>query len=175
MAEITPPVQEANVFSADVKETIESQSVHHSFLLSFDVEPIEGRNGKFSAAFLPDAGIRDSCAFEVGVHDQRAQFAPGLLRGFAPGQKSLREGGAPQEAGNYAIENVLGVDQPFSVRILVKWSPKLGGSLVDAEIAGQRTMLSYRPELKVKRIRFHTERVVLHNVQIAHLEEKSRE
>ena len=175
MAEVTPPVQEAKVLSADVRETKNFQALHHSFLLSFDVKPTEARNGKFSTTFLADVGIPDSCAFEIGVHDQRAQFAPGSLLGFAPGQKSLRQGGSPQEACDYAIENLLGVDQAFSVRILVKWSPKLGGSLVDAEIAGQRTMLSYRPELKVKQIRFHTDRVVLHNVQIARLEENSRE
>ena len=171
MAEITPPVQEAKVLSADVSETIESQAFHHSFLLSFNVKPTAAGKGKFGTTFLPDVGVRDSCAFEIGIHDQRAQFAPGLLTGFAASQKTLREGGSPNEACNYAIENLLGVDKPFSVRILVKWSRKLGGSLVDAEIAGQRTMLSYRPELQVKKIRFHTDGAVLHNVQIAPLKE----
>ena len=88
---------------------------------------------------------------------------------FAGGVKSLREGGAPHSAGNYAIENLPGVDRPFAVRVIVMGGDKLGGSLVDAEIAGQRTMISYRPDLSVKKLVFRAEGVELTNVQIAAL------
>jgi len=40
---------------------------------------------------------------------------------------------------------------------------------VDAEIAGQRTMISYRPELTVGRLQFRVEGVQLDRVQIAPL------
>lgn len=44
----------------------------------------------------------------------------------------------------------------FTVRVMVKASDKIGGSLVDAEIAGQRTLISYRPDLTVRRMGFET-------------------
>jgi hypothetical protein len=43
---------------------------------------------------------------------------------------------------------------------------------VDAEIAGQRTMISYSPDLPLKKLAFHTEGVELNNVQIAPLKEQ---
>jgi hypothetical protein len=43
---------------------------------------------------------------------------------------------------------------------------------VDAEIAGQRTMISYSPDLPLKKLVFHTEGVELNNVQTAPLEEQ---
>ena len=89
------------------------------------------------------------------------------MDGFAAREKSLREGGAPQQAGNYAIENLIGVDGPFTVRVIVKGDDKIGGSLIDAEIAGQRTMISYRPDLTVKKLFFRAEGVEFKNVQIA--------
>ena len=55
--------------------------------------------------------------------------------------------------------------------MIVKGSDKIGGSLVDAEIAGQRTMISYRPDLTVKKMVFRTEGVELKNVQIAPLKD----
>jgi hypothetical protein len=47
----------------------------------------------------------------------------------------------------------------------------MGGALVDAEIAGQRTMISYREELTVKKMLFRMDGVELKNVQIAPLKE----
>ena len=83
--------------------------------------------------------------------------------------KSLREGGIPHLVGDYAIENLIGVEKPFQVRVIVKGCNKIGGSLIDAEIAGQRTMISYRPGLTVKKMVFRAEGVELRDVQIAPL------
>jgi hypothetical protein len=74
--------------------------------------------------------------------------------------------------GNYAIENLLGVDQPFTVRVIVKGCEKIGGSLVDAEIAGQRTMISYRPDLTVKNVVFRMDGAEVQEIQIAPLLER---
>ena len=51
--------------------------------------------------------------------------------------------------------------------MMVKNNSKLGGSLIDAEIAGQRTMISYRPDLEVKKLVVHPERVELRDMTIA--------
>ena len=89
-----------------------------------------------------------------------------------PRQKShCGEGSASQKQAiwNYAIEKLLDVDRPFTVRVIVKGDDKIGGSLIDAEIAGKRTMLSYRPELTAKRLMFRTEGIEVKDVEITAL------
>lgn len=54
-----------------------------------------------------------------------------------------------------------------SVRVFVKGDEKLGGSIIDAEIAGQRTLLSYRADLMVKKLVFRVEGIELKNVRIS--------
>ncbi len=44
---------------------------------------------------------------------------------------------------------------------------KLGGSLVDTGIAGQRTMISYRPNLIMQKLLFSADGVGFNNAQIA--------
>ena len=57
----------------------------------------------------------------------------------------------------------------FTVRVIVKGHDKLGGTLFDAEIAGQRTAISFHENRTVKKIHFRTEGVELKNVHIAPL------
>jgi len=140
-----------------------------SFLLEFTVLPAETREGKIGLSFLPENGEQGSCELQLCMEDLRAQFGPGSLNGFAGNQKSLREGGNPHSGGNYAIENLIGVEQPFTVRVIVRSDNKLGGSLIDAEIAGQRTMLTYREDLRVKKLLFRLENAELRNVRVAPL------
>jgi hypothetical protein len=45
------------------------------------------------------------------------------------------------------------MDQPFTLRILIKRDSQLGGTLIDCEIADQRTMLSFRPDVWVGTVR----------------------
>ena len=99
--------------------------------------------------------------------DDRAQFGPGASDRFAGPEKSLRERGAAN-----AIENLIDVDRPFTVRVIVKGDDKVGGSLIDAEIAGRRTMVAYRPDLTVRKIVCRTEGIELSTVQIAPLNDQ---
>jgi hypothetical protein len=57
-----------------------------------------------------------------------------------------------------------------TARVLVKSDDKIGGSIIDAEIAGQRTILTYRADLSVKKLHFRLENAELRNVQISALE-----
>lgn len=167
MQEVTPATEPPKTIVARLAETTTVAADSRSFLLAFDVHPKEAKKGRLGILLLPESGTQASCEVQIRLDDLRAQFAPGSLDHFAAPQKSMREGSVPHHAGNYAIENLLGVDKPFTVRLMVHSDDKIGGSLVDVEIAGQRTMLSYRPELTVKRLLFRTEGVELRNVQIA--------
>ena len=50
----------------------------------------------------------------------------------------------PDEAGDFAIGKIRGLDAPFKVRVENYFDKKAGISLVDVEIAGQRTMVTRR-------------------------------
>ena len=76
------------------------------------------------------------------------------------------EGGAPHDAGNYAIENIRDLDKPFTVRVIVKGEPKWGGSLIDVEIAGQRTMITHRPGLKAETLEITSTGAKIKNVRL---------
>lgn len=169
MKEVTPETESPRTLATRVAGTMTFPVDSRSFMLVFNVQPAEARKGKLGISFLPDYGEQASCELQVRLDDLRAQFGPGSLSRFAPTEKSLREGGAPEKVADYAIENLIGVDKPFTVRVLVKGCDKIGGSLIDAEIAGHRTMITYRPDLDVKRMVFRTEGVTLEGLQAAAL------
>lgn len=167
MKEIVPETEQPKTLAASVAETTTFPTDNKSFLLVFGVQPTEAKKGRLAILLLPQSGEQTSCELQIRLDDLRAQFGPGSRNKFAASQKSLREGGAPHGAGDYAIENLIGVDKPFTVRLIVKGDDKIGGSLVDAEIAGRRTMISHRPELTVDKLLFRVEDVELANVQVA--------
>ena len=141
-----------------------------SFLLTFDVTPVAS-DGKLTVNLLPsvDRGIQDACEWKLDNGEKRAQYT--LAGGESIRERSLREGGAPQQGRNYAIENLIDTDKTFTVRMLVKASDKFDGSLVDTEIAGKRTMVSYREKLTVERLQFHSENMEVNNVRLSPLAE----
>ena len=157
MDEITPKAGKSMLLGKALSGTTSFPVEHRACMLVFEVHPAAAGEGRLALVFLPEAGDEHACELQIRPCDQRAQFAPGSRHGFAPDEQSLREGGAPQHAGNYAIEQLIGTGGPFTVRIMVKGCDKIGGSLVDAEIAGQRTMISYRPELDVRKLLFRLE------------------
>jgi hypothetical protein len=169
MNEVLPPVASPIPLAAAISGQSAYTIASPSFTLDFDVHPGESGPGRLAVSFLPAHGDHLACEFQIGLADRRAQFGSTAAGAFAPSEKSLREGGAPEKAFNYAVENLLGTDKPFAVRIIVKYSPKIGGSLIDAEIAGCRTMISHRPELSVARIGFRTDAAGLSGVQLAEL------
>ena len=169
MKETTPRTGKPKTVAAKVVETATVPADGKAFMLTFNVQPAEAKKGRFGISFLSGDGEKAACELQIRLDDLRAQYGPGSLNNFAGREKSLREGGAPQGVRNYAIENLIGVEQPFLVRVIVKGCDKLGGSLIDAEIAGQRTMISYRADLTVKKLLFRTDGVELRNVQVAPL------
>jgi len=137
-----------------------------SFLLSFTVTPKAAAQGHVAVDLSGAAG---PCRFEIDLSSNRAQFAPVKEDGSSERQKSLREGCRICGTRQYAIENLIATDKPFAVRLIVKADPKSGGSMVDAEIAGCRTMLGFWPNLSVSAVSFNTGDVELTQVALAPL------
>lgn len=141
----------------------------HSFLLSFDVYPAKKKNGQLAVGFLA-AGDK-SAAMQIDLGTNTAQYNNSTKEGFAAPEHSLRQDASPHHVGNYAIENLSGTDKPFSVRIVVKNNPKLGGSIIDTEIAGQNTLISYRPGLTVANIAFNLKETNIRNIKLMKIED----
>lgn len=171
MPELTPATGAAKILAPSLAAAADFPVMDRSFLLSFEVQPAELKKGRLAIGFLPGAGTKSACEWQLRLDNERAQFAPYSPADFAGAQKSLREGGFPQSGSDYAIEHLIGVERPFTVRLLVKSDDKLGGSVIDAEIAGRRTMLTYRADLLVGKLFFRTEGADLRNVQLAPLQE----
>jgi hypothetical protein len=169
MKEITPQTGTPGTLAASMTTTTATPAGSGAFMLTFRLRVAEPGKGKLGISFLPKEGEQAACELQIRPEDRRAQFGPGSLTRFAGMQKSLREGGSPHSAGNYAIENLIGVDREFGVRVIVRGDEKLGGTLIDAEIAGQRTLITYRRDLTVKQMVFRPEGVELRNVQISPL------
>ena len=166
MTEVMPKSDTPRPLAVKIGEALTVPDDDRSFLLRFKVRAADAAKGRLAVSFLPERGERSACELQIRLDARRAQFGPGVLDRFADAEKSLREGGSAN-----AIENLLGVDRPFTVRVIIKGSDKLGGSVVDAEIAGQRTLISYRPDLTVRRLLFRTEGLELRDIQIAPLED----
>ncbi len=164
MEEVTPPTEKPKTLAARVAETTTFPTDCASFMLVCNVQPAEAKKGRFGISFLPESGEEAACELQISLDTLRAQLGPGSSAHFAAPEKSIREGGAAN-----AIENLIGIDKPFQLRVVVKGGNKLGGSLVDAEIAGQRTIISYRADLTARKLVFRTEGVDLTNIQLAPL------
>ncbi len=141
-----------------------------SFLLTFQVAAT-GRHQsghRLRLLLLPEEGEANACEWSIDLDSLRAQFAPGYTHQAAPRQKSLREGGSPNSAIDYAIEHLpLTKGKSIGVRLIATWNPKLGGAVLDAEINGQRTMICYRRGLRPARLMFCNEGTKVSKVQVS--------
>lgn len=172
MKELMPEMDNATSIVSDLKGSIFHNISTESFMLSFDVVPTKEKNGVLSVSFLPDEGTENGCEFQLRLDSLRAQYSNASFERYATTEKSLREGGRPHEARNYAIENLIGIDKSFTVRIIVKYNNKFGGVLIDSEIAEQRTMITYRPDLFVKKLMFKHNDISIKNIAIAPIKQK---
>lgn len=171
MEEIIPETNPAKILAKSITETAEFPTGTKSFMLSFEVHPDKAENGKIGILLQSENGENNSCEMQINPQEKLAQYNNGKINTFSEREKTLREGGSPNSGRNYAIENLVGVNQPFTVRMIVKGSDKFGGSLVDTEIAEARTMLSFRPDLTVKKVLLRTENIEIKNIKISELKE----
>ena len=93
---------------------------------------------------------------EFGVDPKRARAWYAYVRedGRRADAVTLREAGLPeargrryskpQECASYAIEHIRSLDRAYGVRLIVRYDPKSDVTILDAEIAGARTMICRR-------------------------------
>lgn len=169
LEEVTPATEAPVLLAPRVDGATRFPVGHRAYLLSCVAEPRIPGQGRLALTLMPAGELGKACELQVRLDTGPAQYGPGDGEGFALDQKSLREGGAPHHAGDYAVEHLVGTEGPFTVRVVVIRDDKLGGTLVDTEIAGQRTMISYRPDLAADELILRAEGVVLRQVEVAPL------
>lgn len=166
MDETMPPFKKPRQIANQINSRRELSLSSSSGLLTFDVTAIS-KDGKLDLTFLPERGTDEAFTWTIDLGEQRTQFSPSSQQR----QKTLREGGKPQAAEDYAIDH-LGTDlqsRTFPVRIILNDNPKLRGTLVDIEIAGRRTMISYRHKLLSRRIVVQPHQSKVTNLKFASL------
>ena len=169
MEEIIPATGKVKTLTKEINENSLFDVEAPSFLLTFDVEPGSQAQSKLGLLLLGSDENNHACEWLINPVAKKAQYGKGSTDAYADIEKTLREGGSPNSARNYAIENLIDTDKPFTVRMIIKFENKYGGSQIDTEIAGQRTMISFRPGLKIEKIRFKAEETDIRNVKIAPL------
>ncbi|MFT3749518.1 MAG: hypothetical protein QM768_14420 [Agriterribacter sp.] len=167
MKELIPATTDAVLLSKNAEQENAFPVKDENFILSFEVVPQKKKNGKVALSFLPaDGSNKKGCEMQINIAAFTAQYSDAVKDGFGEMQKSIRNGGNPSLVGNYAIENIMGVEKPFTVRILVKSNAKLGGTIIDTEIAGQNTLVTYRNGLNIENIFFNQEQANIRNIKI---------
>ena len=165
MEEIVPATERAVVCSPEERIVADEPS----FILTFDVEPDKDYRGRVGVALCGEDGSKSDCEWQMMLDRCRAQFSNAVEGDFAKSERTLREGGDASGAFNYAIAGGMPQKGKVQVRMCVYNHSKLRGSIVDVEIAGQRTMLSYRPDLQVEGVEFRTDGVKVKNIRKANL------
>lgn len=144
MPELMPATGQPKTLAASMTAAITFPVENEAFLLTFTVVPAEAKRGTLSVAFQPGAGEPGVHNLSINLKDQSAQFARSL-------------------------KHLIGINKPFTVRVIVKGDVKLGGTLFDGEIAGARTAVSFHENFTVKQLVFRAEGVELKDVQLAPL------
>ncbi|MBR5174731.1 MAG: hypothetical protein IKW89_02240 [Bacteroidales bacterium] len=160
MEEIVP-VTRRNIFK---EKKISSEKTFpleaRSFILEFEVEPAGNETTRCSIGFLPEGG-GDSCYLGMDLSSSRAQYSTDP----SSSEKTLAEGCKIHSAGDYAVKGGMRLDRPFKVRIAVKSDPRFNGCIIDTEIAGERTMVTYRRGLDVGMLLFTLDGCTLRQVK----------
>ena len=159
--ELMPLMQRSKRLARKVDSETVFNTGQSSYMLTFDIVEAES-DAQVALQFQsPESGAA-TLWWKIDNEVARAQFSDNQ----GDIQKTVREGAKPHKAHNYAIENLPNMEKRYPVRIIVKNSNKLGGSLVDGEICGRRTMITYRRGLDAEIIRLIPNNAVVENICI---------
>lgn len=130
--------------------------VQQSFLLELTVNPSDDE--KFAVQFIDGQEV---CELQLDFKMQQAQFnnsekgvfaekIPTMLEEMKKADKSINVYSKvpfkdiPQNAVNFTLPDIQGMDKEFCLRVICRYSRRMRATVIDAEIAGRRTILSVR-------------------------------
>lgn len=146
-----PELAPAAGIPVSVKDALEPGLAYY---IETDIDPGDG-TGRAALRFSGEVG---GCELQLDFAAERAQFAD-LENGFSapikPAHEKVPHGDRTDihnGSRNFSIAHVNVMKDPFTLRVLLRPSCKMGTAIIDAEIAGQRTLISNRHGLKVNRL-----------------------
>lgn len=163
MPEMMPKTKNSKVLSSSAVKDGKTLSLPAaSGLLTFDITP--DSDGRIDLTFLNAQDEKNAFTWTLDMKEQRAQFSANADEK----QKTLREGGHPQMAVDYAIDHLDRIQtsgKSIPVRIILRSDAKLTGTVADVEIAGCRTMITYRHNLTPQRLLIRSKNATVSNVK----------
>ena len=126
-----------------------------SYYWEIDVDPQNG--GALAVTF------GDNCTLRVDAARGEVQIAPPDSDRISPIHERIHEIPADVtnpwalrnthiETRDFTIANVRGLDKPYTVRIIEHYDRKMNATLIDAEIAGERTIISHRVGARITHV-----------------------
>ena len=135
------------------------------------------KGGKIALRIIPENG--NACELQIDLDGKWAQFEEipaGREKEFAKPLPLIREimdewrdrityfRNLPREvqknchfsSGNFRLDKLRGTDGKFELKVVFKYEKKYPATIIDAEIAGLRTMVSFRGGFKVKSVMLMT-------------------
>lgn len=126
------------------------------YYFEMTVNPMNAK--KFGLSFYDD---ENSCTLELDFNDKTLQInhaeknkfgekipsAVEILRNSSESpEKSKAELNIPSNGYNYSLQDILGIEKPFSLKLAVRRSKRFRATVIDVEIAERRTLLSVRKD-----------------------------
>ena len=171
MEEVVPVTEQPFMTCGEIAKNATFDISGKRYILSFDIELESADQGRVGVVFHSAEGYENACEWQLQLDRKRAQFSDGVAEGFAKDERTLREGGDVAGVRNYAITDPWLTDKRIGVRMVVNGEDKLCGTLLDVEIDGERTMISYRPNLQVDKLSFNCDKVTVKNIRVAEFAE----
>ena len=166
MEEIVPVRGECIFKEKKIASVKEYEACPSSFMLEFEVVPTYDGDARCSVGFLSEDG-GDPCYLGIDIPSCRAQYGSDP----ASKEKTLAEGCRIHSSADYAVKGGMLLDTPFKVRIAVKGDPRFNGCIIDTEIAGEKTMVTYRKGLDVGKLLFSPEGCTIRKVKCSKIKE----
>lgn len=160
--EMTPETKPGNLL-AGIDLTCEDAELdpEKSYLITMNIDPAADQ--RVGIVFENEEG--KACELQLDFEKKRVQINDASGDRLADAIPALYEmadqtkgsiwnlENIPQRSINFCLPDVLGMEQEFTLRILCRYSKKMDSTVIDAEIAGRRTLVSGRTRLFPSRLR----------------------
>ncbi|MEX1117805.1 MAG: hypothetical protein WEB60_03330, partial [Terrimicrobiaceae bacterium] len=131
--------------------------------------------GTWTSPKLGEPWVCIDTEFPPSHADSFMQTAPEVLLAMHNGEEWAKNSWFSEtihrKAANFAINHIRGMDKPFEVKMLIVFERKNLSTMIDVEIAGQRTMVTRRENMRFSQVSFladtrDMEDVVIRDVKV---------
>lgn len=188
MPELDPLAQQETILQLENPSLDTVINCEYGETVGWEMEITPGENAqRFAIRFEGEAG----CELQLDFANERAQFHSfdgSWAKRIEPACTAIPAAQADPalrysqlnlplhwEGGDFSIAHVDVMKARFCLRILQRFSPKANATLIDAEINGQRTIITNRPGLHVQRISLAAEGPVqINSLRMTTAEQETR-